>query len=292
MYYIVYGFLYVLSLLPLRVLFLFSNFAFFIMYHVIGYRKQVVLDNLAIAFPEKTLEERKKISKKFYLNFTDTFIELLKLISISKKELEKRSQCEFEYINELIDKGYNIHIMAGHQFNWEFANLVYAMHLKIPFVGIYAPIGSKVFNRIFYKVRSRYGTVLISTRDFKNKMHNVFTKQYMLGLAADQNPTKVARGYWLNFFGKPAPFATGPGKGAVKNNTAVVYVGFEKVKRGYYRFRVTPIAERGSDYTPEQLTVMYKDLLEDTIRKNPSNYLWSHRRWRHEWKEGYSEIMG
>jgi KDO2-lipid IV(A) lauroyltransferase len=291
MYYIVYGCLYVLSLLPLRVLFLFSDLAYFILYYAADYRKELVSNNLLIAFPEKTEEERKKIAKQFYLNFTDTVIESIKMISISRKELEKRSNCEFDYINELIAKGRNIHIMAGHQFNWEFANLVYAMHVKIPFVGIYTPVNNKIFGKIFYKFRSSYGTIMISAKDFKNKMHDVFSSQYILALGADQNPGNPANAYWLNFFGKPAPFVTGPGKGAVKNNTAVVFVGFEKMKRGHYKFHIVPIAENGASRTPEQLTVMYKNALEDIIRKDPSNYLWSHRRWRHEWKEGYSEIL-
>lgn len=291
MYYIVYGFLYILSLLPLRVLFLVSDLAYFILYHVTGYRRELVDSNLAIAFPEKTKEERKKVAKDFYLNFTDTFVETIKMISISRKELEKRSQCEFDYINELITKGRNIHIMAGHQFNWEFANLVYAMYVKIPFVGIYMPMNNSIFDKISFRFRSRYGTIMISAKDFKNKMHKVFTSQYILALAADQNPGSPANAYWLNFFGKPAPFVTGPGKGAVKNNTAVVFVGFEKVKRGYYKFHIVPVTENGSSYTPEQLTIIYKNALEDAIRKDPSNYLWSHRRWRHEWKEGYPAII-
>lgn len=291
MYYIVYGLLYTLSLLPLRVLYLFSDLAYFIIYHLMKYRKHVVMNNLAIAFPEKSEEERLKIAKDFYLNFTDTFIESIKMISISKRELFKRSQCDIDLINNLIDKGENIHILVGHQFNWEFANLVYAQHLKAPFVAIYMPIANKIFDRIFYKVRERYGTILISAWEFKNKMHGVFSKQYILALAADQNPGVPANAFWLNFFSKPAPFVTGPAKGAVKNNTAVVFVGFEKVKRGYYRFKAISITEDGSLHTPEELTLLYKNVLEDTIRKNPSNYLWSHRRWRHEWKEGYSEII-
>ena len=291
MYYIVYGFLYVLSLLPLRVLFLLSDLIYFLLYYVAGYRRQLVASNLLIAFPEKTEEERKKIARQFYLNFTDTFIESIKMISISRKELEKRSNCEIDYLNELIAKGYNIHIMAGHQFNWEFANLVYAMYLKAPFVGIYMPMSNKIFEKIFYKIRSAHGTIMISARDFKSKMHTVFSRQYILALAADQNPGNPANAYWVNFFGKPAPFVTGPGKGAVKNNTAVVFVAFSKPKRGHYSFKIVPITENGSSYTPEQLTVMYKNALEDAIRKDPSNYLWSHRRWRHEWKKEYSEIL-
>jgi len=291
MYYIVYGFLYIFSLLPLSVLFLFSDLAYFILYYVAGYRKELVASNLLIAFPEKTEEERRKIAKQFYLNFTDTFIETIKMISISRKELERRSQPDFEYVNELVKKGKNIHMMAGHQFNWEFAQLLYALNLNAPFVGIYMPVNNKIFDRISFKFRQRYGTILISAKDFKNKMHRVFTKQYILALAADQNPGSPVNAYWMNFFGKPAPFVTGPGKGAVKNNTAVVFVAFEKPKRGHYSFKVIPITENGASHTPEELTLLYKNALEETIRKNPSNYLWSHRRWRHEWQEGYAEIL-
>ncbi|MFC0776075.1 lysophospholipid acyltransferase family protein [Terrimonas alba] len=291
LYYIVYGFLYTLSLLPLRVLYLLSDFAFFILYRIMKYRQGVVLNNLAIAFPEKSLQERQKIAKEFYLNFTDTFIESIKMISISKKEVLKRSHCDFEHINKLIDNGNNIHIMVGHQFNWEFANLTYAMFLRIPFVAIYLPINNKIFDKIFYDIRSRYGTILISAKEFSSKMHTVFSRQYILALAADQNPGAPARSFWLNFFSKPAPFATGPSRGAVKNNTAVVFVAFEKTKRGYYSFRAIPITENGEAHTAEELTLLYKNVLEETIRKNPSNYLWSHRRWRHEWKEGYPAII-
>ena len=221
MYYIVYGLLYTFSLLPLRVLYLFSDFAWFIIYRLMKYRMDIVMNNLSIAFPEKTIAERKKIAKQFYLNFTDTFIESIKMISISKKEVLSRGHCDFELINELVDKGNNLHIVVGHQFNWEFANLVYGMHVKIPFVGIYMPVNNKIIDRIFFKVRERYGTILISAKEFKNKMHSVFSEQYILALAADQNPGIPSSAFWLNFFGKAAPFVKGPGKGAVKNNTAV-----------------------------------------------------------------------
>ncbi len=162
--------------------------------------KNLLLNNLLIAFPEKPIEERKKIARQFYLNFTDTFIESIKMISISKAEVLRRSHCDFELINSLVDKGNNIHIMVGHQFNWEFANLAYAMHLRIPFVGIYMPVNNAILDRIFLKVRSRYGTIMISVKDFRNKMHTVFSNQYLLALAADQNPGNPTTAYWLNFF--------------------------------------------------------------------------------------------
>ncbi|MGG9961704.1 lysophospholipid acyltransferase family protein [Ferruginibacter sp. SUN106] len=290
MYYIVFPLLYLISLLPFFVLYLLSDFACFLLAHVFKYRRAVVLKNLKIAFPEKTAAERNAIAKQFYKYFTDTFIESLKFISISKKQLLKRSTGSFELINELIDKGYNINIMAGHQFNWEYANLLYAINLKIPFVGVYMPIKNKIFGKIFYDIRSRYGTVLISASDFKNERHDVFKKQYMLALAADQNPGNPMGAYWLNFFGRPVPFVTGPEKGAVLNNAAVVYVGFKKVKRGCYNFTTTLLTEQSAGTSTGELTCLYRDVLEKTIQEDPANYLWSHRRFKFEWKEEYKDL--
>jgi Kdo2-lipid IVA lauroyltransferase/acyltransferase len=291
MYYIIYPLLYLLSLLPFFILYGISDFIAFLLYHVIKYRKDVVLGNLQIAFPEKSEAEKIKIAKKFYQYFTDTMIESLKFISISKKQLLKRSTGSFDVVNKLIDKGYNINLMAGHQFNWEYANLLYAINLKIPFVGIYMPIKNTLFNKIFFDVRKRYGTVLVSATEFKSQMHKVFKGQYMLALAADQNPGGPDNGYWLNFFGRPTPFLTGPEKGARKNNAAVVYVGFKKVKRGYYHFDTTLLAEQGGNTPVGYLTKTYKDVLEKTIKEDPANYLWSHRRFKFEWKQEYGEIM-
>jgi Kdo2-lipid IVA lauroyltransferase/acyltransferase len=275
----------------MRVLHFFGDAIYGLVFYVFKYRLNVVMSNLEGAFPEKTDAERRKIAKQFYHNFIDTFMESIKFISISKKQILKRSTGEFDLINGMTDKGRNVHIMAAHQFNWEFGNLLYAMNLKTPWVGIYMTISNKALNKIFYDIRKRYGTILISAQEFKGKMHQVFSKQYVLGLAADQNPGNPANAYWMNFMGRPAPFVTGPAKGAVRNNTAVVFIGFKKIKRGYYHFAATLLAENGSDYTPQQLTLIYKKEVEKTIRMDPSNYLWSHRRWKYEWKPEYGEIL-
>ncbi len=292
MYYVVKGSLWLVSLLPLPVLYFIGDVFYAGVFYVSKYRRDVVISNLAIAFPEKTEAERKKIAKQFYHNFIDAFIESLKFITISKKQILKRSTSDFEKINELTAKGYDVHIMAGHQFNWEFGNMLAALTLKVPFAGIYMPITNKSLDRIFYNFRKRYGTILISATEYKNTVHPVFSHQYTFGLAADQNPGDPANAYWLNFFGKPAPFVTGPAKGAVKNNTAVVIVGFRKLRRGYYHFYTRLLAENGSDYSPEQLTMMYKNALEEIIKEDPANYLWSHRRWKHEWKPEYGPVLG
>jgi Kdo2-lipid IVA lauroyltransferase/acyltransferase len=290
MYYVIFPLLYLISLLPFFILYGISDFVAFLLYRVIKYRKAVVLNNLAIAFPEKTMEERIKIAKKFYQYFTDAMIESLKFISISKKQLLKRSTGSFDIINNLIDRGYNINLMAGHQFNWEYANLLYAIHLKIPFVGIYIPVKNKVFDKIFFDIRKRYGTVLIGATDFKNRRHDVFKQQYMMGLAADQNPSSATSGYWLNFFGRPVPFVKGPENGAIANNAAVVYVGFKKIKRGCYHFHATLLTEQSAHTKKGELTGLYRDILEQTIREDPANYLWSHRRFKFEWQADYKNL--
>jgi KDO2-lipid IV(A) lauroyltransferase len=268
-----------------------SDFIAFLLADVFKYRRAVVYGNLKIAFPEKTEAERKAIAKQFYKYFTDTFIESLKCVSISKKQLMKRSTVMVDELHEMIDKGYDIHVMAGHQFNWEYANLVYSIRLKIPFAGIYMPISNKVLDRIFIDIRKRYGTILISATDFKQQMPGVLSKQYVLAMAADQNPGNPSCAYWIKFFGRATPFVTGPEKGAIKKNVALAYVGFKKVKRGYYQFTTTFLATETNHTKPGELTCLYRDMLEKTIREDPANYLWSHRRFKFEWKPENGPVM-
>jgi KDO2-lipid IV(A) lauroyltransferase len=289
MYYIVYGFFYLISLLPFFILYRISDFAYFIIYHVVKYRRDVVMNNLQIAFPEKSLAEKKQIAKNFYKNFTDTFIETIKMISISDNAFNKMVESDLTEAIKLAETGKSIQFHAGHQFNWELANWVIAKDMPIPFIGIYMKIGSDAINKIFYNLRSKKGTILVSTHEFKNKMHALFNSQYCIGLAADQNPAHGYNAYWLNFFGKPAPFVTGPEKGAIKNNTAVIFMKLIKIKRGKYKFETEVLMDNVSNLKEGELTRLYRDKLEDTIRQNPDNYLWSHRRWKWTYKNDYAE---
>jgi Kdo2-lipid IVA lauroyltransferase/acyltransferase len=289
MYYIIYGLLYLISLLPFFILYGISDFAFFIIYYIAGYRKKVVMHNLDIAFPEKSTEEKITIAKKFYLNLTDTFIETIKLLSISDKEFNKRAIMNVEACNVIAAKGKNIQFCSGHQMNWEYGNWAMSQNINIPWVGVYMKINNKALDRLFYDLRSKKGTVLVAAHEFKSRMHQVFSKPYSLGLAADQNPGVPHKSYWLNFFSKAAPFVPGPDRGAIKNNTAVVFVKFVKTKRGFYEFIPTIITENGAEFKEGEFTLLYRDFLEATIRESPDNYLWSHRRWKWDYKKEYKE---
>ena len=147
MYPIVYAIFYLISLLPLRVLYILSDGIYGILYYIIGYRKKVVRQNLIIAFPEKSDLERKKIEKAFYHQFVDTFIEAIKLISMSEKEFSKRFSINIEVLNNLYASGQNVQLIAGHFFSWEFANLGIAQQSKYPFIGVYMSLSNKVIDK-------------------------------------------------------------------------------------------------------------------------------------------------
>jgi len=289
MYYLVYGILYLISLLPFFILYAVSDFFYFITYHIIGYRKDVVMKNLLIAFPELTGKERAEIAKQFYKNLVDSFVEMIKFLSLPEKELLKRAEMQFDECLALSKKGLNIQFESGHQMNWEYGNHIFSKKLTIPFVGVYMRIKNKTVDRLFYEQRKKYGTILVEANEFKVKMHHIFKEQYSIGLIADQNPGAPEHSYWLNFFGKPTPFITGPDKGARRTNCAVVFVNLVKVKRGYYKYENVVITENASSFGDGELTLLYRDFLETCIRKQPNNYLWSHRRWKWEYKPAYEK---
>lgn len=291
MYYFVYGILYLISLLPLRILFLFSDLAYFIVYHAAGYRKKIVLDNLSIAFPEKTPQERKQIAKKFYRNFTDNFIETVKLVSAGKNFISRHYTGDMKLFYDLHKKGKKCQVHLGHNFNWEIANLAMAFYTPYTLLTVYMPINNKIIDRLFKKIRSRTGAVLLPATEMRTAMVPWRNKQFMLALVADQNPGVPSKGYWLNFFGRRTPFVTGPEKGARANDAAVVFVHFTKPKRGYYQIH-SELAALDSRSLPEmEITKNYIEYLERVIRANPEMWLWSHRRWKHQWKPEYGKII-
>jgi len=281
MYYIIYPILYLFSLLPWRFIYFLSDVAYGILFYLVGYRRKVVMDNLDIAFPEKSPEEKKRIAKDFYRNFTDTFLEMIKLISISRKELDKRFSLNADVINDLYPTGQNIQFHTGHFFNWEFLNLGVSANIRYTLLGVYIPVANKSFQRIISGMRSQFGTELIPAPEFKSSFHRYAGKPYALGLIADQSPGNPRSAYWYPFFGRMTPFVKGPEKGARSLNTAVIMLDFYKVKRGYYRVDATLLTTTPNELPEGAITKELIQFIEACIRRRPANYLWSHRRWKH-----------
>ncbi len=292
MYHIVYAFLYLLSLLPWFIIYAISDVLFFFIYHVVGYRKQIVLNNLTIAFPEKSIDERTKIAKEFYRTFTDTLLEILKLISISEAEINKRFACNYEVVNNLAATGQNIQLLGGHFFNWEFLNLAYAKNFQIPFLGIYLPLTSKVFNRIMYQIRGKFGTGMIAAGNFNREFYHLSKGRFVLAVAGDQNPVNLSKSFWLPLFGKMTPFVDGPERIALAKNTAIVFTNFYRIKRGYYQSEFILLTTTPKELPKGAITLAFRDFLETEIKKRPANFLWSHRRWKHEFDaEKYGHLV-
>jgi KDO2-lipid IV(A) lauroyltransferase len=291
-YFIFYSFFYLISLLPWSVLYFISDGIALLLRKVIKYRVAVVDHNLAIAFPEKSIEERKKIAKEFYQQFTDSFIETIKILSVSSKTFDKRFSSNVEVLNTLYATGQNVQIMAGHFFNWEFANWGVAKYGKYPFIAVYMPLSNKAFNKLIYDLRARYGSIMIPATNFRTQFHK-YTSQgpYALALAADQNPGDPLKAFWVSFFGRLTPFVKGPEKGAVLNNTAQVFVHFYRIKRGYYHSEYTVMTTTPKEFKEGELTAMYVKLLQEKIKQHPSNYLWSHKRWKYNYDAALHENL-
>lgn len=287
MYYIVYCFLYLWSLLPLRLLYIISDFFYVLVYYVVGYRKEVVMQNLLIAFPQKTEAERIRIAKNFYHKFIDSFIETLKLLSASDSFFTKRLTGNWDVIDRFYDEGRSVQLHMGHNFNWEWGNVVLSQKVRYQIVGVYMPISNKALNRIFKKLRSRSGTVMLDAHKMAAEFLPFKGTQYCLGLVADQSPARLHKARWFEFFDKKSAFTIGPAKNAILNNTVVVFGFIERPRRGYYNVNFSVASAHPLESTENELTKKFVDYLEQIIIKNPDMWLWSHRRWKHEWKEEY-----
>jgi Kdo2-lipid IVA lauroyltransferase/acyltransferase len=291
MYYLVYGFSYLLSLLPMWFLYGVSDGLALLLCYVIRYRRGVVLSNLRTAFPEKTEAERMGIAKKFYRSFTDNFIETLKILSASPSFIRERFIIDNpEVIEDFYDTGRKLQLHMGHTFNWEIANVAMPLLTRYPFIVTYMPVENKVFDRLFLRLRGLNGTVLLPATRMQRAILPYRHTQYVLALVADQSPGGPENSYWLNFFGRPTPFVRGPERGARIGDIPAVFAQIYKTKRGHYRSRLTTIADHPADLPEGELTRRYRSILENAIREQPEVYLWSHKRWKVSWKEEYQKM--
>ena len=291
MYYPLYAFLYLLSLLPTRFLYIFSDFLYLLVYNLFAYRKKIVVSNIRQAFPEKTSEEINAITKKFYKNFIDSFIETIKLISASEYYIRKHITVNADAIEDVFKAGKKCQLFSGHNFNWEYCNVGVPLHLSHPFLGVYMPLKNTVMDRVFLKIRSKTGSVLLPATNMQKAILPYRNKIYALGLIADQNPGDPRKAYWLYFFGKPTPFVMAPERGARLGNIPCVFCSISRLpKRGYYTFHAELASDNPGELPEGEITRRYVKFLEDAIRKQPDNYLWSHKRWKHPWSESYKRF--
>ncbi len=290
-YILVYPIIWLISILPFRILYLKSNFISFFFYYIIGYRKKVVFDNLKIAFPEKSNNELKSIRRKFYRHFVDIFMEMIKSFTISKKTLDKHYKyTNLELFDELYKDGKSVVLVGSHYANWEWI-VGLSPHIKYKGYAAYTKVNNKYFNNKVLKSRERFGATFIKTsgiisRMEKNKKEKI---QSIYGLLSDQSPQLKKTHYWSEFFGVKVPIHTGAEMLAKKYNMNVVYIHTKKVKRGYYETTFELITDDVKKYSDYELSDVFLRKTEQQILQKPEHYFWTHNRFKH--KDKYEEFL-
>ncbi len=283
-FWLVYPFLWLISILPFRLFYLVSDAVFVLVYHIIGYRKKTVRENLELVFPEKSKSEIKSIQKKFYSHMCDMFLEMIKSISISEKEIEKRfTFTNLEYLRKLEGLDKSLIIMLGHYASYEWINALQLYGLKYRTYGIYKKIKNKQFDDLAKKIRGRFGGTLITTSRTtevikRNQENNILSNYAMI---SDQSPKLSRARTWIDFLGIKVPVFEGSDRLARNLDMAVVYLHVEKVGRGYYQATLKPITEDAPNEPEHAITKKFIGYLEDQIREKPEYYLWTHKRWKH-----------
>lgn len=295
-YYMIYSILYVFSLLPLEVLYVFSDGLYLLVYHVVGYRKKLVRKNMRDSFPEKSEAELLKIEKKFYHFFCDYIYETIKLTSMSKEEMKRRVKYTgTENIQKCLDGGHNVVLYLGHYCNWEWVTSIRFQVDERVFGGqVYHILESKIFNALMLKVRSGMGPESISMQVIFRRIVELKRqgKQQVIGFISDQVPLYQATRYWTDFLNHEGTLViTGTEVIAKKCDFACVYLDMSRPKRGYYNINVVPICEESKDIPDWEITEKYFRLFEKTIQNAPEYWLWTHNRWKRtresfeKWKE-------
>jgi KDO2-lipid IV(A) lauroyltransferase len=283
-YYIFYGINWIITLLPLPVLYIFSDLLYLVLYYIVSYRRKVVAENLRNSFPEKSKEELKTIEKKFYRHLADLLIETFSLTHMSKAEQKKRfTYSNLEVIDRLREDKRDIIAVLGHYNNWEWPTLL-PYFLKYKIIIIFKPLQNKYFNEFINKHRSKFGIVLTPTsqviREIINyRKNNINTLSVFI---SDQIPAKGDIKFWTKFLNQDTAVFTGAGKIAAKYDMAVVFFHIQKVKRGYYNLDIELLLEHTEGLSEELITETHVRRLEEIIREKPEYWIWSHRRWKHK----------
>lgn len=273
-------FLRLISRLPLGILYRFSDFLFLISYYIIPYRKTLVRKHLANSFPDKTFAERKKIERLFYRNLCDYAVETLRLLSISRAELNKRVVfTNPEVIEPYRKKNLPVIALASHQFNWEWLLVAGNFHFTLDYV--YQPVNNTLTDKLLRAIRSRFGGFAIKRNELAREMVKRRNLWRMIAIVSDQYPgQKKDKKYITRFLNQDTAFFQAPDQIASLTQYPVVFSAIRKVKRGYYEATFIPLTEPPYVKDQENVIERYVQEAEKIIRENPDGWLWSHKRWK------------
>ncbi|MBP4141929.1 lysophospholipid acyltransferase family protein [Flavobacterium sp. I-SCBP12n] len=275
--------LWIISILPFRIFYWFSDFIYLLVYYVIGYRKKTVKENLALALPHLSDKERLIIEKKSYHHLCDLFLEMIKTMSISSEEMNKRFHItNIELVKEYEDKGKSTVLLASHYASWEWLLSINAK-TKFKGIGVYKKIANKYFDKLIRNIRSKYDAELVETKKTiplmaENEKNGVLA---MYGLASDQSPKMNRAFHWDKFMGIEVPVHTGAEMLSKKYDLNVLFVKVKKVKRGFYEATFIPITDNPRSIPDFKITDIFLREVEKQILEAPEYYFWTHKRWKH-----------
>lgn len=270
-----------LSLLPLRFLYMISSLLYPLVFHVFAYRRATVRKNLSMSFPDRTSEEIRRIESAFYRHFCDLIVEGVKAFSISKETIRDRvTVTNLEQVDQFIAGGKSVCGIVGHMGNWEWTILRLALQADYPVHALFQPTSNRGFDNWLKQSRERLGALLVSTREMRPLLQKMQNGPVALGTLGDQTPVHVDRSHWMTFLRQATPVYTGTEKLARNYDMAVFYIDVHKTGRGYYHVRFDLITDRPGDLPENELTEIHTRLLEASIMKQPEIWLWTHRRWK------------
>ena len=287
-YYIV---IYPLSLLPLRIIYLFSDLLYLLLVYVIPYRKQLIRKNIFKAFPQASHGQRKKIKNEFYKHLCDLLAESIKNISISEYELRKRFKIsDHTLLNKLYAEGKNVLLVSGHYNNWEWMITAQNFLLRHQAVGIGMPLSNVFWNKKLNHRRGRFGMKILNASNVHEYLGQPQTKPIATLILADQAPGNSLKAYWTHFLNQKTAVFFGCEQLAHQYNSAVVYFVINKRRRGYYKVDFQLICTSPSEMSYGEITEKHTKLLERSINKKPEYWLWSHNRWKRNVPENLEEL--
>lgn len=271
------------SRMPYFLLYLIADFVYVMMYYVFGYRKQVVFGNLRRSFPEKSEAEITKIAKQFYHNLADIQLEAIKSVTVTKEEILKRVVLRNpEAMENYTANGDSTILATIHKCNWEWALLGYSAGFSITNIdAMYKPLSSKFVDELMIKVRSKFGATMVADASILRRIASSKDKVRTTIMASDQTPAKEAP-HKLMFLNQPTLFFAGIEKIAVLMNVPIIFTDVNRVKRGYYEITFYPMSVPPYDKKHPGIVEAYAEMTEQAILRQPQNWLWSHKRWKHE----------
>lgn len=258
---------------------------YFILRYIVRYRLKVVKENIARSFPEKSEDERAIIVNNFYRHFVRQNLESLKFAFISEKEIKRRLVFDnIKLLEDIANKGQNISLVFGHYGTWDWIASIPLWSDKLIFGTLYKQIKNRVLDRLFLKIRSRFGALCIERKQVLRKLIelNKNNKPHLIAYIADQSTTIKNVHYWIDFLNQPTAMQSGWTTIARKFNTAVVYLKITPTKPGFYTAHFEMITDNPQSMSELQLLEEYMYRLERDIREKPEYWLWSHKRWKHK----------